>query len=181
MTKLLKNSYSFFSKKTSLILDKARLTEHTFMIIVAIIIGVIAGYAAVGIRFLIEEFSHLSYPGDGNVLENIMSNPWYVIILVPTIGGLIVGPLIYFFAPEAKGHGVPEVMQAILLKGGRIRPRVALVKALASAITIGTGGSVGREGPIIQIGASIGSTASSSQLTCDLSSLSRRYSFFLIL
>lgn len=158
MTKLLKNSYSFFSKKTNLILDKARLTEHTFMIIVAIIIGVIAGYAAVGIRFLIEEFSHLSYPGDGNVLENIMSNPWYVIILVPTIGGLIVGPLIYFFAPEAKGHGVPEVMQAILLKGGRIRPRVALVKALASAITIGTGGSVGREGPIIQIGASIGST-----------------------
>ena len=158
MTKLLKNSYSFFSKKTSEILDKARLTEHTFMIIVAIIIGVIAGYAAVGIRFLIEEFSHLSYPGDGNVLENIMSNPWYVIILVPTIGGLIVGPLIYFFAPEAKGHGVPEVMQAILLKGGRIRPRVALVKALASAITIGTGGSVGREGPIIQIGSSIGST-----------------------
>ncbi|MCK5457303.1 MAG: chloride channel protein, partial [Melioribacteraceae bacterium] len=158
MTKLFKNSYSFFSKKTSEILDKARLTEHTFMIIVAIIIGVIAGYAAVGIRFLIEEFSHLSYPGDGNVLENIMSNPWYVIILVPTIGGLIVGPLIYFFAPEAKGHGVPEVMQAILLKGGRIRPRVALVKALASAITIGTGGSVGREGPIIQIGSSIGST-----------------------
>ncbi len=158
MAKLLKNSYSFFSKKTSEILDKARLTEHTFMIIVAIIIGVIAGYAAVGIRFLIEEFSHLSYPGDGNVLENIMSNPWYVIILVPTIGGLIVGPLIYFFAPEAKGHGVPEVMQAILLKGGRIRPRVALVKALASAITIGTGGSVGREGPIIQIGSSIGST-----------------------
>jgi len=128
------------------------------MIIIAIIIGVIAGYAAVGIRFLIEEFSHLSFPGDGNVLENIMSNPWYVIILVPTIGGLIVGPLIYFFAPEAKGHGVPEVMQAILLKGGRIRPRVALVKALASAITIGTGGSVGREGPIIQIGSSIGST-----------------------
>lgn len=158
LTKLLKNSYSFFSKKTSLILDKARLTEHTFMIIVAIIIGVIAGYAAVAIRFLIEEFSHLSYPGDGNILENIMSNPWYVIILVPTIGGLIVGPLIYFFAPEAKGHGVPEVMQAILLKGGRIRPRVALIKALASAITIGTGGSVGREGPIIQIGSSIGST-----------------------
>ncbi len=128
------------------------------MIIIAIIIGVLAGYAAVGIRFLIEEFSHLSYPGSGNVLENIMNTPWYLIILVPTIGGLIVGPLIYFFAPEAKGHGVPEVMQAILLKGGKIRPRVAAVKALASAITIGTGGSVGREGPIIQIGSSIGST-----------------------
>lgn len=128
------------------------------MIIIAIVIGVIAGYAAVGIRFMIDELSYLSFPGEGTVLENIMSHPWYVIILAPTIGGIIIGPLIYFFAPEAKGHGVPEVMQAILLKNGKIRPRVALVKALASAITIGTGGSVGREGPIIQIGSSIGST-----------------------
>ena len=65
--------------------------------------------------------------------------------------------MVYFFAPEAKGHGVPEVMEAILLKGGAIRPRVAFLKAIASAISIGTGGSVGREGPIIQIGSSIGS------------------------
>lgn len=158
LSTLLKNKYNSFSRIATTLLDKAHLTEHTFMIIIAIIIGVIAGYAAVGIRFLIEEFSHLSYPGDGSVLENIISTPWYLVILVPTIGGLIVGPLIYFFAPEAKGHGVPEVMQAILLKGGKIRPRVAAIKALASAITIGTGGSVGREGPIIQIGSSIGST-----------------------
>ena len=128
------------------------------MILIAIIIGILGGYSAVGIRFLIEEFSQLSYPGAGNALENIMSANWYWLIIIPTLGGLIVGPLIYFFAPEAKGHGVPEVMQAILLKGGKIRPRVALIKALASAITIGTGGSVGREGPIIQIGSSIGST-----------------------
>ena len=73
------------------------------------------------------------------------------------IGGLIVGPIIYFFAPEAKGHGVPEVMQAILQRGGNIRSRVAFVKMVASSIPIGTGGSVGREGPIIQIGSSIGS------------------------
>ena len=86
-----------------------------------------------------------------------MSTSWYWIILIPIIGGLIVGPIIHFFAPEAKGHGVPEVMQAILLKGGVIRGRVAFVKTIASAITIGTGGSVGREGPIIQIGSSIGS------------------------
>ena len=91
-------------------------------------------------------------------MENVLSAPWYIIILAPAIGGLIVGPIIYFFAPEAKGHGVPEVMQAILLKGGQIRPRVAIIKALASAISIGTGGSVGREGPIIQIGSSLGST-----------------------
>ncbi len=83
--------------------------------------------------------------------------PGYWILIIPTIGGLIVGPIIYFLAPEAKGHGVPEVMQAILLRGGNIRPRVAFIKAIASSITIGTGGSVGREGPIIQIGSSLGS------------------------
>lgn len=154
MKKLLK----ILSKWTNQLVDRAKLTEHTFMIIVAIIIGVLAGFAAIGIRALIEGLSSLSFSGAGSYLENVMDTPWYWVILIPAIGGLIVGPLIYFFAPEAKGHGVPEVMQAILLRGGSIRPRVAIVKALASAITIGTGGSVGREGPIIQIGSSLGST-----------------------
>ncbi len=154
MKKLLSN----LSQRLAQLLDKAKLTENTFMIIVAIIIGVLAGFAAIAIRALIEFISELSFGGEGNYLEGIMSSPWYWVILIPAIGGLLVGPLIYFFAPEAKGHGVPEVMQAILLRGGSIRPRVAIVKALASAITIGTGGSVGREGPIIQIGSSLGST-----------------------
>ena len=73
-------------------------------------------------------------------------------------GGLIVGPLIYFFAREAKGHGVPEVMEAVALRGGRIRPRVVIAKLVASGVCIGSGGSVGREGPIVQIGAAIGSS-----------------------
>lgn len=128
------------------------------MIIVAIVIGVLAGFAAIGIRALIQTISNISFPGTGTFLENVIASPWFLIVMVPVIGGLIVGPLIHFFAPEAKGHGVPEVMQAILLKGGIIRARVALIKAVASAITIGTGGSVGREGPIIQIGSSLGST-----------------------
>jgi CIC family chloride channel protein len=68
------------------------------------------------------------------------------------------GSLVYRFAREAKGHGVPEVMEAVALKGGRIRPVVVLIKALASSICIGSGGSVGREGPIVQIGAGLGST-----------------------
>jgi len=127
------------------------------MIIAAIIIGLLAGFAAIGIRFLIREISYFCFQGEGNLLQNIINTPWYWIIIIPTIGGLIVGPIIYFSAPEAKGHGVPEVMQAILLKGGNIRPRVAFIKAIASSITIGTGGSVGREGPIIQIGSSLGS------------------------
>lgn len=138
--------------------DRAKMTEHTFMIIIAIIIGALAGFGAIAIRTLIKTISNFSFPGTGTLLDNIINAPWYIVIIIPIIGGLLVGPLIYFFAPEAKGHGVPEVMQAVLLKGGVIRPRVALVKALASSITIGTGGSVGREGPIIQIGASLGST-----------------------
>lgn len=145
------------SYRTAAYFERLKLTEHTFMIIAAIIIGLLAGFAAIGIRFLIREISYFCFQGDGSLLQNIMNTPWYWILIIPTIGGLIVGPIIYFLAPEAKGHGVPEVMQAILLKGGNIRPRVAFIKAIASAITIGTGGSVGREGPIIQIGSSLGS------------------------
>jgi CIC family chloride channel protein len=154
----LKKLYSPFSAKTIQLFERAKMTEHTFMIILAIIIGILGGFGGVGIRLLIKEISVISFPGSGSFLENVLNTPWYLIILVPVIGGLIVGPIIHFISPEAKGHGVPEVMQAILLKGGMIRPRVAFIKAIASAITIGTGGSVGREGPIVQIGASLGST-----------------------
>ena len=73
------------------------------------------------------------------------------------LGGLIVGPIIHHFAREARGHGVPEVMTALATAGGRIRPRVVLVKIAASATTIGFGGTAGREGPMIQIGSAIGS------------------------
>jgi len=128
------------------------------MVLAAIFIGILAGFGALLIRVMIKGISDFVFPGEGSLLANIIATPWYLKILIPAAGGLIVGPLIYFFAREAKGHGVPEVMQSILLKGGVIRPRVAAIKAVTSAITIGTGGSVGREGPIVQIGSSIGST-----------------------
>ncbi len=153
----LKKIYSRLSLRTTSLFERAKMTEHTFMIVIAIIIGVLAGFSAIGIRAMIKFFSDLSFPGSGNLLQNIMDTPWFWILIIPIIGGIIVGPIIYYLAPEAKGHGVPEVMQAILLKGGQIRGRVAFVKAVASAISIGTGGSVGREGPIIQIGSSLGS------------------------
>ena len=79
-------------------------------------------------------------------------------VLTPVIGGLIYGPLIARFAPEARGHGVPEVMYAVAERGAHIPASVAVVKSLASAVCIGSGGSVGREGPIVQIGAALGST-----------------------
>ncbi len=153
----LQTIFRLVSQKTARLIARAKMTEHTFMIIVAVIIGILAGFGAIAIRAMIEAISGLSFPGEGTLLENIINSPWYIKILLPAAGGLLVGPLIYFFAREAKGHGVPEVMQAIMMRGGKIRPRVAIVKAIASSITIGTGGSVGREGPIVQIGSSIGS------------------------
>ena len=111
------NKVSF---RTAAYFERLKLTEHTFMIIIAIIIGVLAGFSAIGIRFLIKEISALSFHGAGNILENIMNTSWYWILIIPAIGGIVVGPIIYFLAPEAKGHGVPEVMQALLLKGGNI-------------------------------------------------------------
>ncbi len=132
--------------------------KQIFLIILSIIVGICAGLGAVGVRQLIRWITEFSFGGYEKFLEVLKTLPTSRKILAPAIGGLIVGPIIYFFAKEAKGHGVPEVMLAVLMKDGKIRPRVAFVKAIASAISIGSGGSVGREGPIVQIGASLGST-----------------------
>lgn len=80
------------------------------------------------------------------------------ILIAPIIGGLIAGPIIAFFAAEAKGNGIPEVMKAIAINRGKIRPQVVVAKVLASSACIGSGGSAGREGPIVQVGAALGST-----------------------
>jgi CIC family chloride channel protein len=137
--------------------EKLRSNEYTIMVVLAIIVGLTAGFGAVGFRHLIDFFQTLAYGGENDLLELVINLPWYYRVAIPAIGGLIVGPLVYFFAREAKGHGVPEVMEAVALKGGIIRKRVVVVKSLASAISISTGGSVGREGPIVQIGSAIGS------------------------
>ena len=140
------------------IISKLTKNDYAMMIFLAIIIGILGGYGAVGFRSLIGFFQLLffSHRGDG-MLEVLLRLPWYAKMIPPIVGGVIVGPLVYFFAREAKGHGVPEVMEAVTLKGGVIRKRVVVVKSLASAISIASGGSVGREGPIVQIGSAIGS------------------------
>lgn len=133
-----------------------KLSNNTVRILLAVVIGLGTGLGAVGFRYLINFFKELFFSGGGSILSPFLGQ--YFVILLPVAGGLIVGPLTYFLAREAKGHGVPEVMAAVAVRGGRIRPRVVLVKAFASAICIGSGGSVGREGPIVQIGSAIGST-----------------------
>ncbi len=128
----------------------------------AVVLGVLTGIAAAALRGLIALFHNLFFEGrlsfvyDAN--QFTPPAPWGAwIILAPVIGGLLVVFLVRRYAPEAKGHGVPEVMDAIYYRRGRIRPVVVLIKSLASALSIGSGASVGREGPIIQIGSAIGS------------------------
>lgn len=138
-----------------LIVSWFRSSEMIAGLILATVIGVLSGLGAVLFRWLIQSFQSLFFDGGSNIF-GILGK--YYIILLPAIGGLFVGLLVYYFAREAKGHGVPEVMEAVALRGGKIRPRVALAKIFASSICIGSGGSVGREGPIVQIGSTIGST-----------------------
>lgn len=134
------------------------------LVALALVVGAGAGGGAVGFRYLILGFTyvfsgHRDYSAVGHAPDGHIRalGPWFV-LLAPVVGGLLYGPLIYRFAREARGHGVPEVMFAVAERGGRIRPQVAVVKSLASALCIGSGGSVGREGPIVQIGSALGST-----------------------
>lgn len=154
----IKNLYDVPTRRLANVISSLHLKDHTFLMLLAGIVGVLAGFAALGIRFLITQISVTLFPGNGTILENIIASPWYFKLFFPAIGGLIIGPIIYFFAKEAKGHGVPRVVQAVLRKGGLIRPVVGFVKAIVSSFAIGTGSSVGREGPLIQVGASIAST-----------------------
>ncbi len=129
----------------------------------ALAVGVIAGVGAWAFRMLIGFFHNLLFLGELNFHydANLHTppNPWGAgVIFVPVIGALLVAWMVKNFAPEAKGHGVPEVMDAVYYNQGNIRPVVAIVKSVASALCIGSGGSVGREGPIIQIGSAFGST-----------------------
>ena len=131
--------------------------------LLAIVVGLVTGLGAVVFRDLIGLIHNITFLGvfsfdyEANVFTP--PSPWgALIILVPVVGGQIVTFLITKFAPEARGHGVPEVMDAIYYQDGMIRPVVAVIKSIASALSIGTGAAVGREGPIIQIGSAIGST-----------------------
>ena len=134
------------------------------LVALALAIGAGAGVGAVIFRYLILGFTYAftgyrDYSAVGHVPYGFLPaiGPWFV-LFVPVVGGLIYGPLIHAFAREARGHGVPEVMYAVSERGGRIRPQVAVVKSLTSALCIGAGGSVGREGPIVQIGSALGSS-----------------------
>lgn len=136
------------------LLDRLAPREGMLLLFLPVLVGAATGYAAVLFIRLIAAIHNLGY-GVLAPLAADVGRGWFIV--VPVLGALLGGPVIAWFAAEAKGHGVPEVMQALIQRGGRIRPRVAVAKILASALCIGTGGSAGREGPIVQVGSTLGS------------------------
>lgn len=134
------------------------------LVVMSLVVGAAGGLGAVAFRWLIFAFTWIAtgreqFGQQGRVASlHLPFLGFWFLLLIPVVGGLLYGPLIQRFAKEARGHGVPEVMLAVSENGGRIRPQVTVVKALASALCIGAGGSVGREGPIVQVGSAFAST-----------------------
>ncbi|MEZ6003700.1 MAG: chloride channel protein [Planctomycetota bacterium] len=144
-------------------LDSARFGHLTKWVVISSVIGILAGVVAWIFRAMIHYCRHYLFEapsgihGEG-VGSDVMQHWW--IALVPAAGGLVVGALIFWVAPEAEGHGTDSVIRAFHRLKGQMRARVIAIKALTSAITIGTGGSAGQEGPVAQVGAGLGSTLS---------------------
>ena len=131
---------------------------ETFMIVMfAILIGIIGGLGAIVFRYLIDFFRTLFNQGIGSSLSVFGHSGTYLKALFPAIGLVLVGIISNYFAKEVKGHGVPQILESLALRGGKIKPKVAFFGILAPAITIGSGGSVGQEGPIALIGSAFGS------------------------
>lgn len=138
--------------------DRLSPDETTLMMLIAVVIGAMGGFGAILFRWLVDVVQGLVLGHGEHTVALLADRPWWHIMLLPIIGAAVVGPMVHYMAREARGHGVPEVIGAIVFKGGIIRPIVAAVKITASAVTIACGGSVGREGPIVQIGAAMAST-----------------------
>lgn len=135
------------------------INEVTGMLMLGGFVGVLGGLGAIVFRSLID-YLHLLFFGasEGASFYFALTHlPWYYRLLLPATGGLLVGPIVATIFSEGKGSGVPEVIESIVTREGDIRWRVAPLKTVVSAITIGTGGSAGREGPVVQIGSAFGS------------------------
>ena len=140
------------------LLKRWRLEEHLTLYLLAIAVGILGGYGAILFRLLIEGCQLLFYQNRSDFLSFAHKVPFYLKVLIPAMGGLLVGLIVRWGTEKARGHGVPELIEAVVIRGGRISWRTAAARVSAAAVTIGSGGSVGREGPIIHIGSFVGST-----------------------
>ena len=139
------------------------------VLLLSVLVGILAAFGAILFQIAVDfckyiflgQIVGLSLGGPAGEITLFHSDPqpyrWPLLLVVPTLGGLASGILVFFFAPEAKGHGTDGVIDSYHFKRGIIRPIVPVIKTIASAITIGTGGSAGKEGPIAQISAGMAS------------------------
>jgi len=146
---------TYFSKEFGKALEPAVVKTSAL----AVIVGFIGGLVAQGLLELIYLFTNLFFYGKWSfaVTYPVHHHLGAWVILIPPVGGLLVGVMIYFWEPTLKGHGIPEAMEAVLVGKSLVRMRVGILKPLATAFAIGTGGPFGAEGPIIQTGAAFGS------------------------
>ncbi len=133
--------------------------EPAILLAASIAVGLLAGFSALALHKSIEWAFHLFFwPfGVAGGEREAAHLPWYGLLLLPAAGGLLLMPLLRWAAPEVRGSGIPEVLEALALRAGRIRKRVPFLKILATAISLGSGACAGREGPIVQIGGGLGS------------------------
>jgi CIC family chloride channel protein len=126
--------------------------------LLAVAIGAAAGLAAIGFRAVIDLIQQLGFGFSGEAVATLAELlPWWHLLLVPTVGGLAIGLFVHFFMPGRRPHAVADVIEANALRVGRMSATVGLKAALVSAASIGVGASVGREGPVVHLGASLGS------------------------
>ena len=140
--------WSFKSDRENLIL----------LLIVAVLIGMLTGALAVGFRYLLLVATRICWQSPFDIIGAATNLSWYIVVLIPVLGGLVVGPIVTILAPETRGAGVPEVINAVASRQGIIRHRTTFYKIISTVISIGSGASVGREGPIVHIGSSVGSS-----------------------
>ena len=140
--------------------DKAKKVarhEQTRLVIIAIATGIAAALGATAFRELLGLIQWVWFGEFGDLsIETVQNLAWWQRLLVPTMGGLIVGYFIYKFVPEKRPMGVPQVMEASALHGANMSLRDGVRGAIANAATLGFGGSAGREGPVVHLGATIG-------------------------
>ena len=136
-------------------LRRFHLSESQTLVVSGIVVGAGAALGGIGFRYLLDTCTYLFFDVLGPALDAALGSPG--VILIPALGGLFVGLITYFFARGAMGPGVPEVMAAVVRSGGRMRPRRHLARIVCAALCIGSGGSLGRHGPTVRLGAVIGS------------------------
>ncbi len=128
------------------------------LLLIAIFIGMVTGAIAVGFRHLLQLATRLFWGGIDDPILAAASLPWYAVLFIPAAGGILISPIITRWAPETRGAGVPEVIEAVVAQDGAIKHRTSFCKLVTTTLSIGSGASVGREGPVVHIGSAVGSS-----------------------